>query len=315
MEEKILGVGAMGGDASQVLDTIKNFEERGIAAAWLTTGSPNADGLTILAAAAVQTETIKLGTCITPTWPRHPVAAVQQAQVLASLAPGRIRLGFGPSHRGTMERVYGVNFSNPLSNLREYVTIVRGLLREGSIEYEGEHYSTNTTLAATVGNIPVMASALRPGSFELCGALTDGAISWVCPGVYLRDIALPAMEKGAQSAGRNMPPLIAHVPLCVHENRQEVLESAKEQLGHYVRQPFYVEMFKEAGFPEAESNEWSERMIDAVVFSGTEGQVQDRIQQLFSWGATEIIVTVIATGSNPALSRQRTLDLIQEMSS
>ena len=133
------------------MDTIKNFEERGIAAAWLTTGSPNADGLTILAAAAVQTETIKLGTCITPTWPRHPVAAVQQAQVLASLAPGRIRLGFGPSHRGTMERVYGVNFSNPLSNLREYVTIVRGLLREGSIEYEGEHYSTNTTLSAPVG--------------------------------------------------------------------------------------------------------------------------------------------------------------------
>jgi F420-dependent oxidoreductase-like protein len=310
MKEKILGVGAMGGDAKQVLANIRDLEERGIPAAWLTTGSPNADGLTVLAAAAVQTQDVKLGTCITPTWPRHPVAAVQQAQVLANLAPGRVRLGFGPSHRGTMERVFGVDFSTPLSNLREYVTIVKGLLRDGSMEFEGKHYTTHTALQAPVGDIPVMASALRAGSFEMCGELTDGAISWVSPGVYLRDVALPAMARGAARVGRPVPSLVAHAPICVHDDRQEVLAAAREQLAHYVRQPYYIAMFKEAGFPEAESNNWSDEMIDAVVFSGSEAHVTERIQELYSWGATEIIATVLTAGQDVVGSRQRTLDLL-----
>ena len=59
-----------------------------------------------------------------------------------------------------------------------------------------------------------MASALQRGSFELCGEEADGAISWICPGIYLRDVALPAMQLGAERAGRPVPPLIAHA-LCV----------------------------------------------------------------------------------------------------
>ena len=43
-------------------------------------------------------------------------------------------------------------------------------------------------------DVPVMASALQRRSFELCGAEADGAISWVCPGGYLRDVAIPAMN-------------------------------------------------------------------------------------------------------------------------
>ena len=73
-----------------------------------------------------------------------------------------------------------------------------------------------------------MASALRQGSFELCGAEADGAISWVCPGSYLRDVALPAMQKGADQVGRAAPPLIAHVPLCVHDNPDEVRSAFRE---------------------------------------------------------------------------------------
>src|ERR671917_342456 len=72
------------------------------------------------AAAAVRTTSIELGTAIVPTYPRHPLALAQQALTVADLAPGRLRLGVGPSHRHTMEGVYGLPMGEPLAQLREY---------------------------------------------------------------------------------------------------------------------------------------------------------------------------------------------------
>ena len=63
-----------------------------------------------------------------------------------------------------------------------------------------------------------MAAALGPRAYRICGAEADGAISWVCPGSYLREVALPALQRGAEMAGRPVPPLIVQVPVCVHEN-------------------------------------------------------------------------------------------------
>ena len=95
-----------------------------------------------------------------------------------------------------------------------------------------------------------MASALRKGSFELCGEEADGAISWICPFTYLRDVALPAMEAGASRAGRETPPLIAHAPVCVHDNPEEVRAAVREQMMN-PRLPYYQRMLVAAGYPEA----------------------------------------------------------------
>ena len=82
-----------------------------------------------------------------------------------------------------------------------------------------------------------MAAALGEGAFEMCGAEADGAISWVCPGVYLQDVALPAMQRGAGQAGRPTPPLVAHVPVCVHDDPEEAREAIAEQFSGFARAP------------------------------------------------------------------------------
>ena len=91
MSEKIVGIVNIPGDPRAIVDGIKDLENAGIPAVWLTTGAPGADALTIFSAAAAITETIKMGTAITPTWGQHPVYSVQQIQVIANLAPGRLR--------------------------------------------------------------------------------------------------------------------------------------------------------------------------------------------------------------------------------
>ena len=159
--------------------------------------------ITVFAAAAVQTSRIKMGTSITQTWPRHPVAIATQCIALDQLAPGRFRIGLGSSHKPAVEGMYGVEYRKPLLNLREYLYTVQSHPQEGRGRLRRYLRQDEDTLGAGPGgnkidapvNVPVMASALRPASFRLCGELADGAISWVCPWEYLRDTAMPAMQR------------------------------------------------------------------------------------------------------------------------
>jgi F420-dependent oxidoreductase-like protein len=313
MAQKRLGVAVSAPDSSAVLTSIANLEQRGIPAAWLTSaGAGGADTLGVFAGAALRTQHILLGTAITQTFPRHPIAVVQQVQVLAQLAPGRFRLGLGTSGRAGMEQTYGVNYRAPLGHLKEYLRIVKALLHQGSVEFAGRYYQAHTSIAAPV-DVPVMAAALGAKAYELCGAEADGAISWVCPGSYLRDVALPALQRGADSAGRSVPPLVAHAPVCVHDHAEEARAAVRQQFGFFARAPFYQNMFRAAGFQEVSQGTWSDAMIDAVALWGDESQVAEAIAGLFGVGATEILVSPVPAGDNRTASLERTLRLLSQV--
>ena len=180
------------------------------------------------------------------------------------------------------------------------------------MDFDGSHYKAHARLASPV-DVPVMASALQAKSFELCGAEADGAISWVCPGAYLRDVALPAMKAGAERAGRPVPPLIAHAPVCVHDNPDEIRAAIREHVAN-PQLPFYQRMFAAAGFPEASNGSWSDAMIDATVLSGNESQVTEKLEGLFSLGETEVLASPVPAGSDQTASLERTLRLLAQVS-
>jgi F420-dependent oxidoreductase-like protein len=311
MSEKRIGVAVSGANTTAVLDGIKRAEELGIHAAWLTTGGARLDSITALAAAADRTRDIMFGTSIVPTFPRHPLVMVQQAQVVAQLAPGRFRLGVGPSHRPSMEAM-GMDFRAPLGHLREYLQILKGLLQTGQVDIDGKYYIAHETIPEII-DIPVMASALQPKSFEVCGEESDGAISWVCPGEYLRDVALPAMRVGAERAGRPVPPLIAHAPVCVHDNPAEVRAAVQQRITN-PRLPFYQRMFVAAGYSEASSGGWSDAMVDATALYGNEEDVEEKLEGLFALGATEVLASPVPAGPDEAASLERTLQLLGKVS-
>lgn len=292
-------VGAFG-DAGGIVGRIEELEAKGIDTAWLPTGGAGFDALTLYAAAAAKTERIALGTCIIPTWPRHPVTTVQQVQVLATLAPGRLKLGLGPSHKPMIESMFGYDFTKPLTNLREYVHIVKALLRDGAVDFDGYHYRAHARISP-IPDIPIMASALRTGSYDFCGEATDGAISWVSPYVFLRDVALPAMQAGAKRAGRETPDLVAHAPVCVSTDAGAVREAARKQLSIYPRLPFYAQMFVDAGYPEAkELAGWSDGMVDAVVLWGDAETVREKVRGLVDYGVSQVIAHPIIVGDTEA---------------
>ena len=315
MSNGTIGINAMGGGATQVIATIQEFEKRGIKAAWLTAGAGGIDNLTVFSAAAAVTDRILLGSCIVTIWPRHPVIAAQQVNAIAQLSGGRFRFGVGTGHLAGMARTYGADYRKPLTALREYVGITRSLFDTGAVEYEGEIFRANYALSGPVADTPIMAAALRPRAYEVCGEVADGAISWVSPPEYLRDVAMPAIQRGADKAKRAAPPLIMHLPVCVHEDGEEVLAATREQLATYPKSSFYQAMFAEAGFPEAgETETWSAGMRDAVVAWGDEERVSGHIARMFDMGMGEVIVSIVTAGGDADASRARTLDLLAKLS-
>ena len=235
--------------------------------------------------------------------------AAQQAQVLDQLAPGRLRLGVGPSHRPTMRAMFGYNLRAPLTNLREYLQILRALLHEGSVDFDGQEYTAHASIP-NPAPIPVMASALQEGSFELCGAEADGAISWVSPAAYLRDKALPAMRRGSDQAGRETPPLIAHAPVCISANPDATRLAVQQQLSNYPRLPFYQQMWAAAGYPEAAEETWSDGMIAATVLAGDADTVGERMTAMLNMGIAELLVTPVTAGDDPAADLEQTVSLL-----
>ena len=314
MAQQRIGMVITAADGNAALRAVEDLENRGINAAWMTSGSTGGgDSLSVFAAAGPRTQSIMFGTAITQTFPRHPIAVAQQVLTLAQLAPSRFRLGLGTSGQGGVEQTLGINFRAPLAHLREYVRIVKALLQEGSVDYSGRHYQAHTSIPAPV-DVPVMAAALGEGAFEMCGAEADGAISWVCPGVYLRDVALPAMRRGAEQAGRPMPPLVAHVPVFVHDDLDEARGAVAQQFRGFATAPFYRNMFHNAGFPEVTEGVWSPGMADAVAVCGNEEQVTEGLRGLLDMGAAELMASPVPAGPDREQSLDRTMGLLAQIS-
>ncbi len=299
-----VGVAIQAPDARGFVDQVVLAERLGVPTAWTTIGGAGgADPLVAYAAALGRTERIKVGTAIVQTWPKHPIAIAQQALALEQLAPGRLILGVGPAHEPAMVRTYGVKWHRPLKQLREYLTVLRALLHEGSVDFEGEHVTARSELR-NPPRTPLMASALRPASFALCGELADGAISWMCPRSYLLEQALPALIEGARKAGRAAPPLVAHVPVAVTSDRGVARNLARERLGNYSRTPFYLAMFTQAGFADA-SEGYSDALLDDLVVSGTEDEVAERLRGYLDAGIGQVLAQPVVDPSDSAGSIER----------
>lgn len=287
-----IGFGFVPSDARHALDLIVRAEAAGVDTVWTVMPALGRDTPTLLAAAAMRTERIKLGTAIVPAFTRHPLGLATQTLTLEDLAPGRIRLGVGTSHQRSMIPVYGIPFDRPLARLREYVQVLRPVLHDGAVSFAGEFYQVEAKLPVTP-KTPVLISALRENAFELAGELTDGAITWLCPIDYLVNVGKPALQRGAERAGRAAPSLVAHVLVAPRDDRDAVRAAARGMLTYYAGATFYQRMFAAAGFPVGTDNAVSDALIDALVVSGDEQAVIDGLLNRLERGPDELLVSLV----------------------
>ena len=170
-------------DAVELAKTAERFNYDSV---W-TAEAYGSDVFTPLAWIASQTSRIKLGTGIVQISARTPVATAMTAMTLDHLSGGRLLLGLGVSGPQVVEGWYGQPFPKPLARTREYVEIIRKVLRrEGPVTHEGEHYPLPYPGGTGLGkplksivhplraDIPIYLAAEGQKNVELSTEIADG---------------------------------------------------------------------------------------------------------------------------------------------
>ena len=123
-----LNLGYWGADAARVVDVARHAESLGFHSVW-TAEAYGSDSVVPLTWVGAQTSTIGLGTAIMQMPARTPAMTAMTAVTLDLLSGGRALLGLGLSGPQVVEGWHGQPYGKPLVKTREYVDIVRTIIR------------------------------------------------------------------------------------------------------------------------------------------------------------------------------------------
>jgi F420-dependent oxidoreductase-like protein len=171
------------------LDLVLEAERVGFHSIW-SSESWGSDAVTPAAWVLARTTRIRAGTAIMQIPARTPAMTAMTAMTLDALSGGRFRLGLGVSGPQVAEGWHGQPFGKPLQKTREYVDIVRQVLRrEKPVEYRGEYYQVPYAGPGATGlgkalksivhgraDLPIYLAAIGPKNVALAGEIADGWI-------------------------------------------------------------------------------------------------------------------------------------------
>ena len=174
------------GPPTGALESITEAERLGFDSIW-TAEAYGSDCFTPLAWWGAHTTSVKLGTGITQMSARTPAATAMAAMTLDHLSDGRFILGLGASGPQVVEGWYGQPYPKPLARTREYVEIVRSIVRrEQPVDHHGDFYNMPFVGGAGLGKplkstihplrkeIPIYLGAEGPKNVALAAEICDG---------------------------------------------------------------------------------------------------------------------------------------------
>ncbi|HWX96651.1 MAG TPA: LLM class flavin-dependent oxidoreductase [Solirubrobacteraceae bacterium] len=268
------------------------------------------ESLTVLTAYALSTSSIRLGTGVVPIYTRTPATMAQTAATIDELSGGRLTLGLGVSHRPVVEAWHGQAIDRPVLEMREYLGIVRAILR-GEDPPRGEKWQTSFRLLGLppCPQVPIYIAALSPAMLRLAGEIADGVLLWLCNPSYIRDVVIPQVSAGRERAGLTLEgfDVVAAVPAALTDDRHGAYSAMRQDLIPYFGLPFYRAMIERTGFGadieaydgaagdlEGMRGAISQDFLEELTAVGDEAAVRAGVQRYSDAGASSPSVGPIA---------------------
>lgn len=313
-----IGIAFSGGpNPAEIVDLVVLAESLGYESAWVAEGH-GGDQFAVLAACAMRTSRIRLGTSISSVFVRTAPTIAMAASSVADLSGGRFILGLGSSHKAQVEPEHGVAYGKPLTRARETVAVVRTLIREGRVQFAGETVriaNFDLWYAPRHRDVPVYLSAVFAKGIALAGEVADGLI---LTRSTLRTAApvRAQLDEAAKGAGRNLGAfeVTTLLPTAVGDTREAALAILRPGLAFYAGFfPRYNKMMAEHGFAAeaatiaeawargdraAAERAVSDAMIDATSIVGTPEQCRDRVEAYRQSGIDVPILSPFARGAD-----------------
>jgi F420-dependent oxidoreductase-like protein len=182
-----MGYAPPGTNPTELVALAQEAERLGYDSAWAAEAW-GTDAATVLGWLAATTTTLKVGSAIFQMPARTPANTAMTAATLDLMSGGRFLLGLGLSGPQVVEGWHGEPWGKPLAKTREYVEIVRSVLRRETLKYEGGQYQVPYAGPGATGlgkplklmarplraDIPIYLAAFKPRAVELAAEIADG---------------------------------------------------------------------------------------------------------------------------------------------
>jgi F420-dependent oxidoreductase-like protein len=239
------------------------------------------------------------------------------AATLDLLSGGRFLMGLGTSGPQVVEGWHGQAWGKPLGKTREYVEIVRAVLRRERLEHHGEHYDIPVVGGTGLGkplklmarplraDIPIYLAAIAPKAVAQAFEIADG---WL-PIFWSPEKASDVFPLDRARDGFVIAP---SVPALVTDDVESGRDALKQYYSFYIggmgarSKNFYNDLFARYGY-EAEAREIQDlflagdqvaaaakvpaAFVDEVALVGTVERIRDRLAAWRESGATTLLVS------------------------
>ena len=182
-----MGYAPPGTNPTELVALAQEAERLGFDSAWAAEAW-GTDAVTVLSWVAATTTTLKVGSAIMQIPGRTPANTAMTAMTLDLMSGGRFLLGLGTSGPQVVEGWHGEPWGKPLGKTREYVEIVRTILRRETLEHHGEQYDIPYSGPDATGlgkplklmarplraEIPIYLAAIGPKAVAQAFEIADG---------------------------------------------------------------------------------------------------------------------------------------------
>lgn len=302
----------------QVVEKVRLADELGFDAVWLGE-SWGYELFTSMSDLVRATKQIKIGAGIANIYSRTPALIASTVATLDERSGGRVVLGLGPSGQQVVEHWHGVPFAKPLQRTREYVEIIRTILRGDKLNYHGEFFQLERGFKLRFqplrADLPIYVAAMGPKNIHLTGEIADGVLPVYWPATKWSALRAQ-LDEGSLEVGRAphsaaIAPYITTVILhdnATGEERRAAYIKAASPLAYYIGKMgvYYAQMLQRNGFEEdvqAVLAGWeqgmksaiqavSPRLLETTTVIGTAQECAAKIKQWVASGVDEPLLTM-----------------------
>jgi probable F420-dependent oxidoreductase len=313
-----------------MIDLVRRAEALGYQDVW-SLESYTTEAFSPLAAIAMLTDRMRLGTAIVPVFTRPPALIAMSAMTVQQLSGGRFILGMGISSPQIISQWMGVPFERPLTRVRDTVAAVRAALSGEKVTYKGRTLSVNgfrLDMERSTPPPPIFLAIQGAKMCRLAGEIADGLIT-----NFITPQALPGMlehvAEGAQAAGRETPrEVICRILTIVDEDPERVRPAMRRHMTPYLITPGYNRFFAEIGFDQEADQAlrlWnagdrkqatevvSDRMLDGIYLLGSADYCRERLKAFAEAGVTTFALWLVSLARSPEERKAKILAAVEKL--
>src|ERR1700733_1108604 len=310
--------GGIGFDPNGIAEAAKKAEASGYDGVW--SAETSHDPFLPIAVGAGATEKLEFGTGIAVAFARNPMNLAVLANDLQLLTKGRFMLGMGSQIKAHITKRFSMPWSHPAPRMRELILAIRAIWKTWEtgepLAFRGEFY-THTLMTPffdpgpnEFGQAKILLAGVGRVMTEVAGEVADGfLVHAFTTERYLREVSLPALERGAAKAGKTRADLTVSLPGFVvtgvdEESIVAAEKGTRQQIAFYASTPAYR--------PVLELHGWGDLQSELNALSKTGQWVQ--MGELIDNDVLDAFAVVARPEDVGAVVRERLNDVISRFS-